>query len=393
MRISSRPGADALEKGFALSRETRYTEATLVKEPAMSDTTRDHTQLLAEAWEAYHALRLDEAQALFETILASAPDSFEGHLGLSKTYARQRRQDEAVEKAKTCIGLAPERYEGYAALGALFFLADALADAREQLDHAIEIAPDAVDPRLTLSQVYADQGEYEEAEAELARAREAIDAIADERERLRSTAMAWHSQAYGLLAQGKNAGAIEAAQETIALQEASPYAACLAYSNIGILEARARRYDQAIDYLERAYEMNPYFHRAGGALGRILILRRQNRRAAEVLSQVLQTMPETSGSVRYAYALALARSSRRAEALAQFRQALSLGLSGPDLLLARWQTIWLSDVGRYVIIGLALAAVLVWILVAQPSAQALTFLAILALVLMLQRTLGRRSRR
>jgi tetratricopeptide (TPR) repeat protein len=393
MAIGCRLGPDAFEKVFALSHETRYTRVTFVKEPAMPDMTRDHTQHLAEAWEAYHALRLDEAQALFETILATDPESFEGHLGLAKTYARQRRQDEAVEEAKACVALAPERYEGYAALGALYFLADALDDAREQLERAIEIAPDAVDPRLTLSQVYADQGEHDEAEAELARAREQIDAIADERERLRSTAMAWHAQAYGLLAQGRNAEAIEAAQETIALQEASPYAACLAYSNIGILEARARHYDQAIEYLEHAYAMNPYFHRAGAALGRILILRRRHARAAEVLGQVLQSMPETNGSVRYAYALALSRSGQRAEALAQFRQALSLGLSGPDLLLARWQTIWLSDVGRYVVIGLALAAVLVWILVAKPSAQSLTFVAILALILILQRTLGKRSRR
>ncbi|MBN1399929.1 MAG: tetratricopeptide repeat protein [Anaerolineae bacterium] len=358
----------------------------------MSDSTHDDHQLLSAAWEAYHALRLDEAQALFEQILESAPQSFEGHLGLSKTYARQRRQDEAVEEAKTCIELAPERHEGYAALGALYFLTDALDEAREQLERALEIAPGAVEPRLTLSQVYADQGHYAEAEAELARAREATEAIAGERERLRSTAMAWHAQAYGLLAQGKNPEAVEAAQEAIALQEASPYAACLAYSNIGILEARARRYDQAIEYLERAYAMNAYFHRAGAALGRILILRRRPGRAAEVLSQVLQSMPEANGSVRHAYALALARSGQRAEALAQFRQALSLGLSGPDLVTARWQTVWLSDVGRYAVIGLVMAAVLVWIVVARPSAQALTFLAILALILILQRTLGRRSR-
>ena len=61
----------------------------------MPDNTRDPSQPLAEAWEAYHALHLDEAQALFEGILARDPESFDGHLGLSKTYARQRRQAEA----------------------------------------------------------------------------------------------------------------------------------------------------------------------------------------------------------------------------------------------------------------------------------------------------------
>ncbi|MFH1086650.1 MAG: hypothetical protein V1772_12925, partial [Chloroflexota bacterium] len=230
------------------------------------------------------------------------------------------------------------------------------------------------------------------AEAALAQARQTIGELADERERDRLLGTAWHAQAYLLLAKSKNAEAIEAAQQAIALEAANPHAACLAYSNIGILEARARRYDSAIGYLDHAYSMNRYFHRAGSALGRLLILRNRPQRATEVLAQVLETMKEDNGSTRYAYALALARSGQRAEALAEYRAALAKGLAGLDVLSARWHILWLSEAGRYAVIAVILAAVLAWIVLAKPSPQAMTFLAILALILVLQRTLGRRRR-
>ena len=358
----------------------------------MTETQTDLASTLVQARADYDALRLDESLAGYEAALAAAPDSYDATLGLSRVLSRMRRQAEALAAAERCIALDHQRPEGYCARGQLRFLVDDLDEARDDLLRALELAPDDPEARLSLAQVYADQSRFDEAEAELARAREAIAALEGEGARNRLLGTAWHAQAYLLLARNKNAEAVEAAQEAIALEAANPHAACLAYSNIGILEARSRRYDSAIDYLEHAYTMNRYFHRAGSALGRLLILRNHPQRAAEVLEQVLETMPEENGSTRYAYAMALARSGRRAQALGEYRAALSKGLSTPDALLARWQTVWLSEVGRYAVIGVILAAVLAYVVLAKPSPQTMTFLAILALILVLQRTMGRRRR-
>lgn len=352
----------------------------------------DYHALLAQAHDAYHALRLDEAVALYQAALDARPDDYDACLGMARALTRRRDQEGARVYAERCVALDPNRFEGYAALGALDFLVDRFDDAIAALQKAVERAPQEPEPHLTLTQVYADLRRFDEARAELERGREGMRAIADEAYRRQTEAFAFHVETYLLLAEGKDAAARESAQEVIAREADNPHAASLAYSNLGILEARARRYDTAIEYLERAFAMNPSFHRAGGALGRILLVRNRNQRAAEVLEQVLQTAPPESGSTRYVYALSLARLKRRDEAREQFRRALEEGLKGPDLLMARWQLIWQSRLGRQVILALVLLAVLLWIVLGNPSPTALTFLALLALIIILQRTVGRRGR-
>ncbi len=352
----------------------------------------EYQALLAQAHAAYHALRLDEALQLYQAALAERPDDYDACLGMARTLTRRRDQEGARAYAERCLALDPSRFEGHAALGALYFLTDQFDEAITALTEAVERAPEEPEPHLTLTQVYADLRRFDEANEELERGREAIRTIADDDERRQHEAFVYHVQTYLRLAEGKDAEARESAQEVIARQADNPHAASLAYSNLGILDARARRYDTAIEYLERALAMNPSFYRAGGALGRILLVRNRNERAAEVLEQVLETAPRESGSTRYAYAMALGRLKRRDESREQFRRAIEEGLKGPDLLMARWQLIWQSSLGRQVLIGLVLLAVLLWIVLGNPSPTALTFLALLVLILVLQRTVGKARR-
>ena len=125
----------------------------------------------------------------------------------------------------------------------------------------------------------------------------------------------------------------------------------------------------------------------------MLIARRQYAHAAEVLADAMSKAPEQARrETQYAYALALARSGHRQEGLEAYRLALQGGLSGINRLLALWQTVWLHEYGRHIVIGLGLAALLIWLLVAKPSPQTLTLLAVLAAILLLQRVVGARSR-
>jgi len=348
--------------------------------------------LSRKANEALQALRLDEALEAYLRVLEASPDAYDAHVGLSRVYTRMRRQDDAVASAERAVEIDPDRHEAYAMLGALRFLVDENEEAASALERAIELAPDEPEPHLTLAQVLADRKESEEAEAQLTRARELIEALPEEAERLAWRAMAHHVETYLHLADGQDGAAMEAAQEAIALEEANPYAACLAYSNLGIIHARQRKYDLGIEYLEKALALNPYFFRAGNALGRLLLVRNRAQEAVEVLEKALEQAPDENPSTRYAYATALAKSGRRAEALAQFRQALQQGLTGADALMARVQTVWLSQVGRYAVIGAVAVAAIVWFVVAKPSSSALTLVAVLVVLIVLQQTLGRRRR-
>lgn len=353
---------------------------------------RTLTELVDQARDAYSHLRLEEALDCYQRAEALRADSYVACLGIARTLIRMRRSEEADAAIARCLSLDPGRFEGQTALGILLFLSDDDDEAISALKRAVEMAPDEAEPRLVLAQAYADTGELETASSELEKARELIAAVEDEGQRQSLLALAWHAEAYQWLSEGENAAAMECAQEVIALEEANPYAACLAYSNLGLLEGRARHYDLAIEYLEHAYQMNPFFYRAGAALGRILIVRGQYDRAARVLGRVLEQNGPAGGGTRYAYATALAKLGRRKEALAQYRRAREEGLSGVEKQLARWQTVWLSNRGRYAIAAIALVALVAWLVLAKPSLQALTLVALVVVILVLQRTLGRRRR-
>lgn len=348
--------------------------------------------LLEAAAAASREMRLADALEAYRQAATLEPNSYEAHLGAARTLTRMRRQAEAQEAIDRCLEIDPDRAEAYAAEGVLLFLVDRNEEAAAALQRAIEIDPDDPESYLTLAQIDADAAHFDAVAAQLKVARERIAAL-PEADQPAMEAMAWHVETYWHLIAGENNAALEAAQEVVAREDANPYAACLAYSNLGILEARSRHYELAIEYFGRAFEMNPFFYRAGSALGRLLIVRNEPERAAEVLERVLAVLPATEehiGNTRYAYALALRKAGKRYEALEQYRQAIHEGLKSGDRLSSYWQLVWLHPIGRNVAIALGLAVVAAYVLLAKPSASTLTFLLVLVVVLVLQRTFARR---
>jgi tetratricopeptide (TPR) repeat protein len=358
------------------------------------DQPHDYDTLIAQADAAYRALRLDEALQTYGRAAELEPASYEAALGLARTLTRERRHAEALAATNRLLELAPERWEGYAALGALHFLTDDYEEARQALERAAKLAPSEPEPSLTMAQLLADMGDAAGAQAALERGRVLIAAIPDGALRAEMEALALHVETYVLLAEGRDGEATEVAQRVVGMREANPHAATLAYSNLGILAARAQNLDEAIEYLEQAYALNPFFHRAAGALGRILFVRQRYERAAEVLGHVVANSPEPDGPTRYAYGLSLAKLGRRTEAEEQFRLALtSGGLRGVARGMAAWQMVWQSAWGRYVVIGLLLAALGAWVYWAQPSPQSLTLVAIFLAFFVAQRLVRSRRRK
>jgi tetratricopeptide (TPR) repeat protein len=349
-----------------------------------------YADLVAQGAAAYHELRLDEALQAYRRAAEQAPAAYEAHLGVARTLMRMRDREGALQAAERCLALDAERPEAYVVQGVVHFLADDLDEAEAALQRALALGPHEPEPLLTLAQVLCDRGELDEADRTLARARAEIEEIADADERDQLAALAWHVETYRHLTAGDDTAAYEAAQQVIALEAANPYAACLAYSNLGIMEAHRKNHAQAITYLERACEANPHFYRAAGALGRILLMNGQAKRAAEVLEQVVAHQDGDTAFGRYAYALALARTGRRKEAREQYGAALAQGLPGLSRWMARWQRLWLHDAVRYGIIGGALLAILLWVVLGNPSSQAITLAVMIVMLVLLQRVVGRR---
>jgi len=355
-------------------------------------TARSHDAWLEVGARAYRDLDLDAAEEAYRCAAQLRPESYDAWLGLARTLARQRRKDEAYATAERLLELAQERFEGHAVLGMMDFLTDQYVSARDHLQRAHALAPEEPEPLLTLAQVSADEGAFERARDELAAGRDLVARLPDQDQRREMEAFALHVETYVLLAEGRDAEAAEVAQSIVGMGDTNRHAATLAYSNLGILEARARNYDQAIDYLEHAYRMNPYFYRVGGALGRLLFVQRRYDRAVEVLGHVVEHMPDPDGPTHYAYGMALARVGRRADAREQFRLARDRGLRGVERALAQWQIVWHSPAGRYAVIALLLAVAAAWLLLVRPQPQTLVLLVVFLAFLFGRRLLQHRRR-
>ncbi|MHB9032462.1 MAG: tetratricopeptide repeat protein [Anaerolineae bacterium] len=346
--------------------------------------------LLAQAWHSYEVLQIPQALEQFMSVAQQDPENYEAQLGLTRTYIRMRNEPAAVAAAQRCIELRPERGEGYAALGVIFFLDDKLKDAQERLQKAIALAPEDPEPHLTLAQVDSDLHQVNEAMDELQRARRLVARIENEHLRRQLEASELHARTYIMLGQNKVSEAMASARALTDYEQENPYAACLAYSNLGLMEARSKHYDQAIDYLQRAYSMNPYFYRAGSALGRVLYVKGQATQAAQVLGEVVRNAPDLDAHTIHAYAAALAKSGQRAEARVQYQAALKAGLKGLEAVVALGQLVWLSNAGRFAVIALVMAAAAAWLIFGKPSPSALTFAGILVILIAMQQLLGRK---
>jgi tetratricopeptide (TPR) repeat protein len=348
---------------------------------------------LSHGWEAYHRLELSEAQRAFEDAIGEDADAFEAHYGLARTLIRMRREEEARREVERCLELAPERFESQAVAGLFHFLLDALDEAQDALKKAIELAPDAIEPQVVIAQVYADRGASDDAEAALQRARELVDALSDVTQQRRERARLLHAETYVALTAGREDEARAKAEEALQLADANPHAVCLANTNLGLMAARRRRWDEAISYLEAALELNPDFYRARGALGRVHLVAGHPAEAADALEIALEQMPHPEAHTVMAYASALGKIGRREEAVTQYQRALMLHPRWLERVYAWWQIAWQSRLGRIAVIVTGGVALVLWLALGRPSPQAVTLVLLVVVVLALQRSMaGRRPR-
>jgi len=359
----------------------------------MMDERASVVDSLTRGWDAYHRLELDAARQAFEDAVTGSPEAFEGHYGLARTLIRMRREEEARQEVQHCLALGPDRYAAYALAGLFHFLVDALDEAQGSLQKATELAPEETEPYVVLAQVYADQQAFAEADAALERARELIDALPDEAVQRRERAALLHAETYVALSAGREDEARAKAEQALAFGDANPHAVCLANTNLGLMSARRRRWDEAVGYLEAALELNPAFYRARGALGRVHLVAGRPQAAADALGAALDAMPRPDAHTVMAYASALSKIGRRDEAVAQYRRALELHPRCVERVYAWWQVIWQSRKGRASVIVLGTVTLMLWLWLGKPSPQAITLVLLVVLILVLQRSVANKRPR
>ena len=339
-----------------------------------------HTEAKADL----HALRLEEAAQKFGEILEGVPDDVDALAHLAICYSRMRRSDESLSTSRRAVELDPQFGLGHWALGVELFLRDEIDEAEMELHTAMELDPESATPCFTLAQLQADRGDFDQAGELLAKGRQLA---GDDPARL---AEGWHAEAYINLARKDLAGAERAVREALAFEEENPRIAALAYSNLGHVQARKGRYDQAIGSLEKALELNPYLSRVHKLLGQLYLLRKRYSDALSALQAASRDPRVVSPILHYSLGAALAKLGDSEQSRSHYQEALDTGLRGYHALAARRALLWSQSWLRWAVYAL-IGALAVWLAVTRlPAPTIILIVVVVVLYLAYRRWAGRR---
>ncbi len=118
-------------------------------------------------WSLYSLGRLDEAEAMFASLLEVKPGYTAAHYALGLIHLDRDEVEDARRSFATTIELAsaqedpPMAGRAHARLGDLYLRLDDLAAARLELELALELIPDEHDALFTLSRVLQRLGDDE----------------------------------------------------------------------------------------------------------------------------------------------------------------------------------------------------------------------------------------
>jgi len=325
---------------------------------------------LTEAKKDLSRLNLEETARKWERVLESNPNDSHALVELSLCYGRTHRSDEAIRIARQALGLAPEYAPAHSALGVELFLRDENVEAESELRRAIELDPELSAAYFPLAQVLADQGDCDEGDEVLAKAREVVG------EDPAQLAHGWYVEAYINLARGDLDEGERCLHEALEREGSNPRIAALAYANLGGIQTRRRKYDLAMESLTKAIQLNPYLCGAQWRLGQLYLFKKRYSDALTALQAASRDPRLADPRLHYHLGLAHAKLGDTERSRKHYQEALSLGLTGRYALAARWALIssragvrWLM----YALVG-CLAA---WLAVTRLPTPTVLFLGVL----------------
>lgn len=308
---------------------------------------------------------LDVAIQEFQAELRIAPDDAPTNLSLGLALVMARRYEEALPALRKAAAWQPPQASAFHFLGRCLVALDRPAEAKPALERALELARASGREDSQLRNVHyqlglalRQLGEGEAAAVHFAEAERLTARIAEgDRENLDRYLrdVAGPPPPLGVPILDTSAFASLSAEERAAVRSRVRTAIARASFNLGVLQTQASRFAQAAAEFERAAAVEPAFPQVQYSLGVSWFNAQQPAKAKEPLARALAATPQDQNlrrmlalasldsdepakaaellagdagrardpSLQYAYALALVRSGRVAEAEPVFQQLVA----------------------------------------------------------------------
>lgn len=278
----------------------------------------DRSQAIEEGRRHHHAGRLDEAQAIYERVLAEAPENASenaavlhmlgvvalqqgrlenalqligkalalkpdfavAHNSAGSVHQRLGRTSEAIESFQTAVEADPDYGNAHFNLGTMLLARHQHNEAVQALERAAELQPDLDEAHFKLGVAYKSLGRHGQAIEALERAAELKPGFAG----------AYSSLGNVYAATGELEQAEAAYRQAIETDPGSH----AAHFNLGNVLGRLGKRPDAIASYERALEIEPGFADAQGNLAQALFEAGDRDRAFEVFSKAIEAHPAES---------------------------------------------------------------------------------------------------
>lgn len=298
-----------------MNRQQRRRAARAAKKggAAVPPPPRDFGAVFQEAIGHHGAGRIDAAVALYDRILAAAPDNPDALHLKGVALAQRGALDDGVALIRAAIARHGDNVDYHNNLGNLLWRAGCLDEAETALRRAVEVAPGHAAAHNNLGNVLEEAGRPEPALESYRRAA-ALD----------PSNSAVHGN-IGILLQkiGRLDEAAVSLRRAVTLDPGSPEA----HNNLGNVLKELDRLEEAEAALRRAIELRPGYANAYHNLGGVLMDRRRLRDAVAALQRAVELDPRLAAAwVNLSAGLNLLDRPEEGEAAA--RRAIELA---PDL--------------------------------------------------------------
>ncbi len=257
-----------LEQGDPAAAAERFRRIIEIGGP---DVPRAHVNLGL----CYEALgRPEDAAKEYE---AGDPSDARTFYNLGLVRRRLGNVSGAVEAFQKAVEMKPDEAKYAAALGDAYFEADMPAAAAASYEKAVRAGGEDFELLIRLAQLAARLEKSSESADYVRRARAAA-VTGAEKARVFLAEGLWHDR------RGDLAAALNSFRTAAAFDDANPDV----YYNLGVLEARLRSYDRAVDALRVAIRLNPNYAAAHTQLGNVFAARGLREEAAREYERAVQ---------------------------------------------------------------------------------------------------------
>jgi predicted O-linked N-acetylglucosamine transferase (SPINDLY family) len=264
-------------------------------------------ELIAQAYAAHHAGRLDEAQAGYRRALEADPGNFDAQYLLGVIALQRARADEARAHFEHAVRLNGASAAAHNGLGEALRRLGRADEALASLRRAVELEPQLGEAQFNLGSLLRQTG----------RSREAVEALQRAIEINPAFAAAHAGLADALQAAGEPDEALASAQRALALEPASP----AHHLRVGNLLREKGYLDEAAAAYRAALEREPRLPEAHNNLGNVLRHQGRTDEALACYERALTVKPDFAAALLNAAQL-MRENRRLADAVAAYRLLL-----------------------------------------------------------------------